>query len=47
MYDDSRNAVLMCLHTFLITVWKEKTEEEMRKSANTVVIASLDMEMMK
>ena len=30
-----------------MTVYKKKTEEEMRKSANTVVIASLGMEMME
>ena len=30
-----------------MTVYKKKTEEEMRKSANTVVIASFDREMMK
>jgi len=36
-----------CLHHFLITVEKEKTEEEMGKLANTVEMASLDAEMIK
>ena len=36
--DDPRNTV----HQFLITVKKEKTEEEMGNLANTVEMASLD-----